>query len=255
MLYPLKFISEDDLERHIRETILNYSKSLNGINLKKFTSNIIDPIKMLFDSSVFNKDLETIIESEIIRQKDKTNNNLIGYFHQNLFKYINSNDWIVSEKGFDIVNYKEKIFVELKNKHNTMNSSSSQKTFINMQNKIMNDPEATCILVEVIAKKSQNIPWTINLNKNQVSFPKIRRMSVDRFYEIITGDKMSFYNLCNFLPFVIKKVINDMPEFKSDSKDTVLEELKNITSKNLLDALFKLSFKTYYGWNKNENND
>jgi|GEM_PF-6631994 len=47
---------------------------------------------MLFDSFVFNKDLETIIESEIIRQKDKSNNNIIGYFHQNIFQYFTLKD-------------------------------------------------------------------------------------------------------------------------------------------------------------------
>lgn len=249
MEYPLTFISEENLKLHIRNTILQYSKSLNGINLKKFQSNIVDPIKIVFDSSVFNKRIETIIESEILRQKDKTNNNLIGFFHQNLFKYIKNESWKVLKSGFDIVNLKEKIYVEMKNKHNTMNSSSAQKTFINMQNQIMKDPESQCFLVEVIAKKSQNIPWTISINNKKIYSERIRRVSIDRFYEIVTGDKLAFYNLCQYLPFIIKKVINEMPEFKVENKDTVIEELKEMTSKNLLDALFKLSFSSYFGWN------
>lgn len=40
-------------------------------------------------------------------------------------KYL-KNGWSVPKEGFDIVNEKKKIFVEMKNKHNTMNSSSSQ---------------------------------------------------------------------------------------------------------------------------------
>lgn len=39
-----------------------------------------------------------------------------------------------------------------------MNSSSAQKTYINMQNVIVKDAKATCMLVEVIVKKSQNKP-------------------------------------------------------------------------------------------------
>lgn len=52
-------------------------------------------------------------------------------------------------------------FVELKNKHNTMNSSSSQKTFMKMQNHLLNSKNSKdiCALVEVIAKKSANEPW------------------------------------------------------------------------------------------------
>jgi len=49
-------------------------------------------------------------------------------------------------KGFDIINEIDKIYVEMKNKHNTMNSSSSQKIFMKMQNKILNEPDATCML-------------------------------------------------------------------------------------------------------------
>jgi len=64
----------------------------------------------------------------------------------------------VPKTGFDIVNINKKIFVEMKNKHNTMNSSSAQKTYINMQDVIVKDSKSTCMLVEVIAKKSQNIP-------------------------------------------------------------------------------------------------
>ena len=41
----------------------------------------------------------------------------------------------------------------MKNKHNTMNSSSSQKTYIKLQQKLLEDSNATCYLVEIIAKR------------------------------------------------------------------------------------------------------
>ena len=95
---------------------------------------------------------------------DKSNSNNIGYFQQNIFKYIfhkntQETNWSVPKQGFDIINDVDKIYVEMKNKHNTMNSSSSQKTYTRMQKKVLNIPTATCMLVEVIAKNSQNIEW------------------------------------------------------------------------------------------------
>jgi hypothetical protein len=45
----------------------------------------------------------------------------------------------------------------MKNKHNTMNSSSSQKTYNKMQDKLSEDNQNRCYLVEVISKNSQNI--------------------------------------------------------------------------------------------------
>ena len=49
------------------------------------------------------------------------------------------------------------IYVEMKNKHNTMNSACSAKTYIKMQGQILEDDDCACLLVEAIAKKSQNI--------------------------------------------------------------------------------------------------
>ena len=73
---------------------------------------------------------DDLVKSEIERQIDKSNNNAIGYFHQNIFKYIKN--CIVPSHGFDVIYTRsngEKVYVEMKNKHNTMNSSSSQKTY------------------------------------------------------------------------------------------------------------------------------
>ncbi len=147
--YKLPFISDADLFNHVKETVEKYRFK---INFKEFNKNIIDPIKLTFDSKIYKKSLKDIVDSEILRQLDKSNTNHIGYFHQNIFKYFNK-EWTVPAKGFDVVNNKKKIYIELKNKHNTMNSSSSQKTFTRMQSAIIKDPDVICMLVEVIAKK------------------------------------------------------------------------------------------------------
>ena len=149
------------------------------INLKEFNKNLIDPIKLTFDSKVYGKSIEEIIESESIRQMDKSNSNNIGYFQQNIFKYIYHKDtkqtnWSVPKKGFDIINEVDNIYVEMKNKHNTMNSSSSSATYMKMQDKLLNDSRAICMLVEVIAKESQNIKWSVSLKGNSMSNDRIR---------------------------------------------------------------------------------
>ena len=125
--YNLGFISDVDIYNHVKATVLQYRRS---INLKEFNKNIIDPIKLTFDSKIYGQTMAQTIESECIRQIDKTNNNRIGYFHQYLFK-LAGNGWEVpangDKGGFDVLNDQLHIYVEMKNKHNTMNSSSSQK--------------------------------------------------------------------------------------------------------------------------------
>ena len=241
--YGLSFISNEDLFNHVKETIQKYKFI---INLKDFNKNLIDPIKLTFDFKVYGKTLNEIIESEIIRQIDKSNNNHIGYFHQNIFKYI-AKDWKVPSKGFDIVNDKKKIYVEMKNKHNTMNSKSSSATYMMMQDKIINDNKAICMLVEVIAKKSQNIKWKVSINGISSSHKNIRRVSIDKFYEYVTGDKMAFKNLVQILPTVIDDVLSKMS--KGMLKITVIDELEKI-SDDILKSIYLLSFKSYEGFDK-----
>lgn len=123
--YKLGFISNETIFNHVKQTVELYR---THINLKDFNKNIIDPIKLTFDAKVYGKTLDEIIESESIRQIDKTNTNHIGYFHQNLFRYA-GNGWEVPEAGFDVVNERLHIFAELKNKHNTMNSRAADSVY------------------------------------------------------------------------------------------------------------------------------
>jgi hypothetical protein len=239
--YNLNFISNEDLYNHTKNTVEKYRFQ---IDLAQFNKNLIDPIKLTFDAKIYGKNIQTVVENEITRQIDKSNTNHIGYFHQNIFNYIGDN-WNVPKNGYDIVNLKKNYYVEMKNKHNTMNSSSSQKTYMRMQNTLLNTPDATCMLVEVIAKNSQNITWKISLDGNLVSNKKIKRVSIDKFYELVTGEKTAFKKLCEQLPKVIQDIVNDM---KLDAKsNTVVEELEQL-SPNLLNSLYLLSFEKYEGF-------
>ena len=241
--YNLEFISDKDIYDHVRRTIESYRRN---INLKEFNSNIVDPIKLTFDAKVYGKTMEQIIEDECFRQIDKSNSNTIGYFHQNIFKYA-GNGWIVPQQGFDVENPEHHIFAEMKNKHNTMNSASSQKTYMKMQAKLLDDDEATCYLVEVISKKSQNEVWKISLDSIHRSHKKIRRISIDKFYELVFGDKEAFFKLCLKLPEIIDDVVTENTELSL--KNSVFEELKE-NHTDILKSLYLLAFQTYEGFQK-----
>lgn len=236
--YRLGFIDNRDIYNHVKSIVDRYRFN---ITLDEFNKNLLDPIKLTFDSKVYSRDLAVVIESEIMRQIDKSNNNHIGYFHQNIFQYI-SNGWEVPKTGFDIINSEHGYFVEMKNKHNTMNSSSSQKTFMRMQNALLKRSDAVCILVEAIAPKSQDVPWKVRLDGDLVEDERIRRMSIDRFYALVTGDKLAFKKLCERLPQIIDDVTSDRGF--CEENNSVLSELQEIDS-NLLKSIYLLAFKQY----------
>jgi hypothetical protein len=72
--YNLSFIDDRDLFKHVKETIEKYRFS---INLKEFNKNLVDPIKLTFDSKVYGKTIEEIIEMESVRQMDKWTNQIV----------------------------------------------------------------------------------------------------------------------------------------------------------------------------------
>ena len=151
----------------------------------------------------------------------------------------------LNKQGFDVINEVENIYVEMKNKHNTMNSKSSVATYSMMQNQILNNDKATCMLVEIIAKNSQDTEWNITINNRKMSHKKIRIISIDKFYEIVTGEKDAFKKLMEVLPMVIDDVIEETGS--CCIQNIVIEELKDI-DENLLKSLYLLSFKKYEGF-------
>lgn len=246
-MYNLDFISKADFKEHVKGTIKEYNQQLKGIDLKSLNSNIVDPIKLLFDNKVYRKEWQQTIADELQRQRDKSNNNSIGYFHQNMFKYIKKCE--VPKQGFDVIFHKsatETIYVEMKNKHNTMNSGAAQKIYIQMQNQLLKDDNCKCFLVESIAKHSQNKTWKVSIEHNKVENERIRRVSIDKFYELVTGEKDAFYNMCLVLPEIIDEVIREDSSFAVE-KDSAFEELKH-KNPNILKALYMLAFQEYEGF-------
>ncbi|MBR1591430.1 MAG: Eco47II family restriction endonuclease [Ruminococcus sp.] len=247
-MHRLTFISEADFKNHVSQTLKSYDNSLKSIDLMTFNSNIIDPIKLLFDKSAFRRSFDDVVNLEIHRQRDKSNTNAIGYFHQNIFRYIKN--CVVPPEGWDvIVTLPEyKIYVEMKNTHNTMNSSSSQKIYIQMQNQILQTPNDYCFLVEAIAPVSRNIPWSCSVNKQHCSNEHIRRVSMDKFYALVTGIKDAFFQMCLQLPETIDELIEDNMVGQIQ-EDTVLAELHQ-KNPDTLKAMYLLAFESYEGFNQ-----
>ena len=270
MDWKIRFLKEKQFKDHIRKTINQYGDKLKPCNIAKLNSNLIYPIKMVFDKSVCGWSWEELVSSEIFRQRNKAITNDIGYFHQRIFEYIadchvpNNRE----EGGWDVIvdkangyavsegNVVHKIFVEMKNKHNTMNSASAVKTYIKMQHQLLQDDDCACFLVEAIAKKHQNIIWQTSVDRIKVSHKRIRRVSLDSFYEVVTGEADAFYQICKALPIAVQEVLVECDDIKIP-KDSVFAELKERAKEypmetedlSILMAVYMLGFGSYTGFN------
>ncbi|MBR1602046.1 MAG: Eco47II family restriction endonuclease [Synergistaceae bacterium] len=262
-MWNLNFITKKDFKSHVKNTIANYGDKLKPYDVKRFNNNIVDPVKLIFDKNVYNYSWEEIIKNEIFRQRYKANSNEIGYFHQKIFKYIKG--CTVPERGWDVIVSSKNglevpecgtvktVYIEMKNKHNTMNSASSSKTYMKMQGQLLSDDNCACFLVEVIAKKSQNIPWIVSLDGRRQRHKFIRRVSMDEFYKFVTGDPDAFYKMCMVLPSVIQEVVASSHNIQIP-RDTVFDELRNMSDENgsFILALYMLGFAEYNGFKKCE---
>ncbi len=270
MSWGLDFISEEDFINHVKDTIDKYGEKLESFDLERFNKNLIDPVKLIFDKTVYQTSWEEIIGNEIFRQRDKSNNNNIGYFHQRIFKYM-KNCHVPdngTEGGWDVIfhvpsgialpegDIVHTIYVEMKNKHNTMNSSAAGKTYIKMQSQLLDDDDCACFLVEAIAMKSQNEVWATKVDGKNVSHRRIRRVSLDQFYALVTGEEDAFYKMCMVLPDVIKKVVDDGGKDIKIPDDSVLRELHFIANKidggnkdmAMALSVYLLGFSSYIGF-------
>ncbi|MFA9413430.1 MULTISPECIES: Eco47II family restriction endonuclease [unclassified Streptococcus] len=270
-MWTLDFISQENFYHHVRMTIGKYGEKLTSFDLQRFNKNIIDPVKLIFDKTVYQQSWEDIINSEIFRQRDKANNNDIGYFHQGIFQYmldcrVPDNG---KEGGWDVILERpsaielpdgstvSRVYVEMKNKHNTMNSAAAGKTFIKMQSQLLDDDDCACFLVEAIAKQSQNIKWETTVDKKKVGHKHIRRVSLDQFYALVTGQEDAFYQMCLILPEVIQDCVTDLADTVVPN-DTVLQEIQQsvVHDDNLSDeqafalAIYLLGFSSYQGFNR-----
>lgn len=239
--YNLGFISDENLFNHVKETLGRFEMEMT---LKKFEKNIIDPVKLLFEMHAYETSPKSAIEREIARQIGKTAENAIGWFHQYIFRHIDG--WEVPKDGVDVVNSAKTIFGEIKNKHNTMNSSSAEKVFEKLKGIVVGNPSATAYLIEIIAKKSQDVPWHIaGMSLAGKKAEKVRRISIDRFYEIATGRKTAFHDLCEVLGMVIDDVLAANPATRA--KDTIFKELA-ARNPDIIKGLFLSSFSGYLGF-------
>ena len=91
----------------------------------------------------------------------------------------------------------------------------------------------------------------------KVGHKLIRRVSLDKFYALVTGEENAFYQMCMVLPSVIEKAVTDF-EGTIVPHDTVIDELREMASKQDINAenmsiamaTYMLGFSSYIGFLK-----
>lgn len=203
----LPFIKDQDLFECIEFLCLEYEKALGEIDYKKFFKNRIDTFKMSFDNALFDLTIEEWLTREIKRQIDKSITNHYGTFHEMLIGKIDGYSNCPVGDSYDIMKDDETLFAEVKNKHNTVTGTHVVSLFNKIKTYADKYPEAICYYVRIIDTKSRNDLWSFYTGKGDTKkhycHERIRIISGDEFYKLITGENNAFALLCEAVPKAI----------------------------------------------------
>lgn len=240
----VNFITDEHLLSCIANLHNAYLKAKNNITKKNFYSNKVDTIKLTFDAKFNSIDEESLIQSEILRQIDKSINNSIGTFHEQILGGIKGFE-VGKLSGFDIKANDNTLFADIKNKHNTMNSSAAEALFQKLARYANDYKKAKCYWVQILAKGSFCELWSGEINGKEYSHSRVYKISGDQFYTLISGEKDALFQLYKTLPVAINDYINSSGDIEVIAENSALDEIKSQTKKSKRSILDQITFENY----------
>lgn len=246
------FISDEQFLKCIENLHNSYLKAKEGISQKKFYSNKIDTIKLTFDAKFNNINEETVIKNEIMRQIDKSINNSIGTFHEEILGGTKGYE-MGNLSGYDIKATDDTLFADIKNKHNTMNSSAAESLFQKLARYADTYKKANCYWVQILAKNSFCDRWTGDINGKEYSHSRVFKISGDRFYALLTGQDDAFFALYKALPLAISDFLASVDKSKEKKGDSAISEINNSieeSDRTIFDQITFDNFGYYLGFDK-----
>jgi hypothetical protein len=248
----VSFVSDEHLILCIENLHKSYLKAKKAITKKSLFSNKVDTIKLTFDSKFNDISEEKLVEAEILRQIDKSINNSIGTFHEQILGGIKGFE-IGKLSGFDVKAIDDTLFADIKNKHNTMNSSSSEALFQKLAKFADTHKKSKCYWVQVLAKNSFCELWKGDINGKEYSHSRVYKISGDQFYELLSGEKNALYNLYKVLPTAINDYLLSISTKANKNSNTALKEIKTeieSSKRTIIDQITFENYSYYLGFDK-----
>jgi hypothetical protein len=246
------FISDEHFLDCVENLHKAYLKAKNNLTKKNFYSNKVDTIKLTFDSTFNEIDEESLIQAEILRQIDKSINNSIGTFHEQILGGIEGFE-IGNLSGFDVKATDDTLFADIKNKHNTMNSSSAEALFQKLSRYADTYKKSKCYWVQILAKSSFCELWKGEINGKEYSHSRVYKISGDQFYALLSGKQNALFQLYKKLPVAVKDYLNSIEKSDLVKENSALDELKiqtQTSKRTILDQITFDNYSYYLGFDK-----
>ncbi|MCH2042760.1 MAG: Eco47II family restriction endonuclease [Saprospiraceae bacterium] len=246
----VQFITDDHLLTCIDNLYSSYQKARNNINRGEFYKNKIDTVKMIFDKYFGGQADKDLIEGEVIRKANKTISNAIGTFHEEILGGING--YIKgNNSGYDIKASNNSIFIELKNKWNTLKGEDKPSIFRKLESFIQANPGAKGYYARIWAKKSEDKIWEFTAKQQSYKNDNIHIISGDKLYAMLTKRPKALFELYQALPKAINDYLTKIGIQTSKVQSDLYSEINHSaeeTKRELIDQISKENYDYYDGF-------
>ncbi|NQV93406.1 Eco47II family restriction endonuclease [Candidatus Kaiserbacteria bacterium] len=217
----LKFIPDKNLIAIVGKVVEVIIAAENNAD-EKLYKNVIDPFSALFHGITKSMSYKEWLTEEKTRQIQKTMQNAIGNFHQEIIGSVRDWEDLGAGGGLDVINKKKRIIAEMKNKFNTTKGNHRVEIYDAIEAKIKSKEYTgyTGYYVEVISQ-GRNVydnlftPPDNKIKKNRPENKKIRVIDGVSFYALTTGRPHALQELFQAIP----EVLSDNYKYKLNKKD------------------------------------
>ena len=191
----LSFISDEDFDAAIEVLVERVLKARRDAapNLVK---NVRDPIPLLVEACIFGHDIETLNEHDEERSLASGVASAVGNFHQRMLGAMPG--WRMIDKGLDVANDDRKLVAEIKNKHNTMNSTAKERTITKVEDFLSRQRHADGWVGYVVMV----VPKRPGLPPEEIGRPRTPVFQIDgvQFYALASGVDDALYQVYHQIP-------------------------------------------------------
>lgn len=197
----VNFISDEHFLNCVANLHNAYLKAKNNITKKNFYSNKVDTIKLTFDAKFIDIDEASLIQAEILRQIDKSINNSIGTFHEQILGGIEGFE-VGNLSGFDIKAKDNSLFALFK--FASIPIKIEDAVFEKLCEAARIFKNAKFYFVDFTINENKIEKWIVGNEEYKVSHKNVFKISHNSFYDLLTKQPQSFSKLQNKLDVAIQ---------------------------------------------------
>lgn len=225
------------LDEAVEKLIYGYKNKIEGFGIDDFLKTGVDPFRFTVNVSIWG--LKESIRKEIEHKVEMALENLIGDFHENYLGNVthspSQTKWKKIQEGaipgIDIVNENLKVYLQIKSKHNSMNSSSAKRLAQELKEVSNQNPNVTVGCSWVVATQQRKA-----IGENIVA-EVAACYKGNKSYKVVTGEE-------NELDNVLAELLNIIPEkIKAINFEELLDSAA-LRVANSLEEMAKASGKT-----------